>query len=487
MRQKIKELTRDTQIYGISTIIGRFFNFLLVPFYTHFISPGEMGIFTNVYAYIAFLNIFYIYGMDAAFMKFRANADSANSRTVFSTANWFICLTTAGLTLLLLAARRPFLVLMAVPPEHADIFPYVLGILIFDTLSLIPYASLRMERRASLFATIRLANIGLNLGLNFLFFIKFHFGITAIFAANLAASFFSFLLLLPVVMKNLEWRLDGSRLRQMLDLGLPYLPAALASIVVQVIDRPVVLALTDATTLGLYQTGYKLGIFMMLVVSMFQYAWQPFFLSHAKDPDARPLFARVFTLFVLITALLWVLVSLFIEDAARIPLLSGRTLIAGQFLPGLVVVPIILLAYLFNGLYVNFQAGLTIANKTRYFPLVTGVGALVNVASNFLLIPRLGIIGAALATLFSYIVMAGVLLYFSQRFYPIPYEFGKVGRVLGLIGASTALYYFLYFHGYLTIGTKVLILLGFAISLSVLQVVNRREMKGLLQVLIGGK
>lgn len=484
MQQKIKELTRDTGIYGISTIIGRFLGFLLVPFYTHFISPDEMGVYSNVYAYIAFLNVLYIYGMDAAFMKFHTRDDGANPKTVFSTATWFLCLTTAGLSVLLLILRRPFLALMAIPTEHAGIFPYVLGILLFDALSLIPYASLRMERRAGLFAAIRLANIGLNLGLNLLFFLKLHLGIPGIFAANLAASLFSFLLLLPVALKNIEWRMDRSRLRRMLDFGLPYLPAALASIAVQVIDRPIVKALTDDATLGLYQTGYKMGIFMMLVVSMFQYAWQPFFLNHAKDPEAPALFARVLTLFVLAAGLLWAVVSLFIEEAARFPILPGRTLIEGQFLPGLAVVPIILLAYLFNGLYVNFQAGLTIAGKTRYFALVAGAGALVNVAANYLLIPRLGIVGAALATLAAYMVMAGGLLHFSQRFYPVPYEFGKVGRVLGLIGVFAILYYVLYFQGNLTTGIKALMLMGFVASLPVLRVVHRGEMAKLLRILI---
>ena len=483
MRQKIKELTRDTAVYGISTIVGRFLNFLLTPFYTHFITPAEMGIQTNVYAYIAFLNIVYVYGMETAFMKFRARTEGADPRRVYSTASWTLGLTTVGLSLLLLLLRRPMLGLMAIPAGSARLFLYLPAILLFDTLAVIPYANLRMERRAGRFAAIRLANIGLTLALNLLFFLKLHLGLEAIFAANLAASVFSFLLLLPDIRRNLRWLLDRALLRQMLDFGLPYLPANLASIVVQVIDRPVVLALTSLATLGLYQTGYKMGIFMMLVVSMFQYAWQPFFLNHAKDPEARPLFARVLTLFVLAAALLWAVVSLFIEEAARIQFLPGRTLIAGSFLPGLVVVPIVLLAYLFNGLYVNFQAGVTISGKNRCLPLVTGAGALVNVGANFLLIPRFGIVGAALATLASYVVMAGGLLHFSQKYYPVPYEFGKVLRILGLVLVTGGLYYLLYFRGCLTPGLKALMLLGFIAALPLLRVVDRREMGTVLQML----
>ena len=187
---------------------------------------------------------------------------------------------------------------------------------------------------------------------------------------------------------------------------------------IQVIDRPIVLAKTDANTLGLYQTGHKLGIFMMLVVSMFQYAWQPFILNNAREKNAKEIFAKVMTMFVLAASLLWAVVSIFIDVAAGWEFAAGRSLIEKSFLPGLVVVPVILLAYLFNGIYVNLQAGLYIEEKTKYFPLITGAGALVNVAVNLLLIPRLGIMGAALAVLASYMVMAAGLFIFAQTLLP---------------------------------------------------------------------
>jgi len=317
-----------------------------------------------------------------------------------------------------------------------------------------------------------------------LFFLKFHMGIEAIFAANLAASTVTLLLLIPEIIKHLKIKIYGDQLKKMLRFGLPYLPASLAAIMVQVIDRPVVLAMTDAATLGLYQTGYKLGIFMMLVVSMFQYAWQPFFLNNAREKDAREIFAKIMTLFVLAASLLWIIITLTIENLARFDIGHGRTLIEKHFLPGLVVVPIILLAYLFNGIYVNLWAGLYIEEKTKYFPYVTGAGALVNVAVNLLLIPILGIVGAALATLASYIVMAAGLFYFAQKYYPIHYEYGKIFKILAAIFVSGTVYYYLYYHGGLTIAYKGLLLLGFAASLLVLRVVEKKEMARLIKILL---
>ena len=475
MRDKIKELTKDTGIYGISTIIGRFLGFLLVPFYTHFISRGDMGIYTNIYAYLAFLNIVYIYGMDAAFMKYSSLAAPEQKRQTFSTAYLFVVLSTLALTALLFLLRLPFVRLMEVPGMHSKLVYYVIFILLFDTLALIPFANLRLERKAKRFVVIKLVNILLNLGLNLLFFIRFHLGIEAIFAANLIASIVTFLALLPEIWSRLCCRIQGVQLRQMLHFGLPYLPASLASIMVQVIDRPIVLALTDADTLGLYQTGHKLGIFMMLVVSMFQYAWQPFFLNNAREKNAKEMFAKIMTLFVLAASLLWVVISLFIDNAAGWKFAAGRTLIEGNFLPGLVVVPVILLAYLFNGIYVNLQAGLYIKEKTKYFPLVTGAGALVNVAANLLLIPQLGIMGAALAVLASYVIMAFSLFIITRRIYPVAYEFGKLARIMATVIATGLAYYYLYYRVGLELWHKFALLGGFAALLFALRVIKRRR------------
>jgi O-antigen/teichoic acid export membrane protein len=192
-------------------------------------------------------------------------------------------------------------------------------------------------------------------------------------------------------------------------------------------------------------------------------------------------------LFVLAASLLWVVVSLFIDNIASLQIGSGRTLIERNFLPGLVVVPIILLAYLFNGIYVNLQAGLYIEEKTKYFPLITGTGAMVNVAANLLLIPILGIIGAALAILASYLVMAAGLFIVAQKFYRIDYEYGKIIKILGTIFATAGIYYYGYYHGALIGIYKVLLLLGFVAALLLLRVVEKMEITRLVKILLHRK
>ena len=484
MLDKIKELTKDTAIYGISTIIGRFLGFFLVPFYTNVISTNDFGIYSNIYAYLAFLNIVFIYGMDAAFMKYASLNEESVKKKTFSTSFLFVCLTTLALALFLFLMKAPFSSLMEITGEYNKLYYYLIFILIFDTLALVPFASLRLERKAGKFTSIKLGNIIINLLLNFILVLKYHLGIEAIFIANLIASGFSFVVLIPDIVKRLTLKVDKDLLMKLLKFGLPYLPASLAAMVVQVVDRPVVLAMTNSSTLGIYQANYKLGIFMMLFVSMFQYAWQPFFLNNAKEKNAKELFAKILTLFIIVSSLIWIVLTLFVEDFARFEFLPGKSIIGKEFLSGITIVPIILLGYLFNGIYYNFQAGIYIEEKTKYFPYVTGAGALVNVVVNVLLIPVLGIMGAALATLASYVVMAAGLYFFSQKFYKINYEYAKIIKILAVIFITGGLYYYLYFEFGLSFIYKLVILFGFVGSLLALRVIEKNEIMRLAKMLL---
>jgi O-antigen/teichoic acid export membrane protein len=477
MLEKIKELTKDTAIYGISTIVGRFLGFLLVPFYTNVLNTSDFGVYSNVYAYLAFLNIVFIYGMDAAFMKYTSIAGNSDKKKTFSTAYIFVFFSSLLLAVILFLLKNPFTALMEIPGYFHHLTQYVILILIFDTLSLIPFANLRLERKAGRFTAIKFANIVVNIALNLILVLKFKLGIEAIFIANLAASVVSFVLLLPDILRKLTFRIDSFLLKKMLWFAIPYLPASIAAMIVQVVDRPVVLAMTNSSTLGIYQANYKLGIFMMLFVSMFQYAWQPFFLNNAKEKNAKELFSKILTLFMIVSSLIWIVLTLFADDFARLEIYHHKTIIGKEYLSGLVIVPIILLGYLFNGIYYNFQAGIYIEEKTKYFPYVTGAGALINVVVNVLLIPVLGIIGAALATLASYIVMAAGLFFFSQKYYKINYEYGKILKIMILIFVTGIVYYYLYFQIGLTFLYKIILLIGFLGSMLALKIFEKNEIQ----------
>lgn len=484
MIQKLKELSKDTAIYGISTIVGRFLGFLLVPFYTNVLSTSEFGIYSYIYAFLGFFNVIYIYGMDAAFMKYHSLAEDSEKKDTFSTPFLFVAISSIILSSLFYFFGNQVGDLLQIQGEYKHLIYYFSLILLFDAVVLIPFANLRLQRKAKKFAAIKIINIVLNLGLNFVLIIKYKLGVEGIFISNLVASGITFFILLPDIFSNLSFKILKPKLKTMLRFALPYMPGSFAAMMVQVIDVPIVRHLTNDSVLGIYRANYKLGIFMMLIVSMFQYAWQPFFLTNAKDENAKELFSKVLSLFVVAASVLWVVISLFIDNIAEFQILPGRTLIGREFLSGVHIVPIILLGYLFFGMYINFQAGLYIEEKTKYFPLVTGLGALSNVAVNFILVPVWGIFGAAVATLVSYVVMAGGLFIVAQRFYKINYEYSKIIKTLVLIFITGYSYYYLYFLGILTLLYKFMLLAFFILALFGLNIIQKGEIKKTLAALI---
>lgn len=486
MIRKIKELTKDTVIYGISTIVGRFLGFLLVPFYTNVasITQDDFGIYSNIYAYMALFVIIFIYGMDAAFMKYSSLANENEKKGNFSTPFLFVSITSIALCLILFLGQDLFIPLMEIPQNYTRIYYYFILILFLDAVALIPFASLRLKRKAGQFTLIKLVNIILNLSLNLFLILKLEMGIEAIFISNLVASLFSFLALIPEINTNLKLRIDKLILNKMLRFAIPYLPGSIAAMAVQVIDRPIVLAMTDAKTLGIYQANYKLGIFMMLFVSMFHYAWQPFFLNNAKEQNAKELFSKILTLFLLAASIIWIVLTLFVSDFASWEIFHGKTIIGQKYLSGLYIVPAVLLGYLFHGLYVNFTAGIYIEEKTKYFPLVTGIGAIVNIVVNILLIPVMGILGAALATLFAYMAMSANLFFISQKYYEIKYEYGRIIKILSLLILSCCLYYFVYFNYEFTLIIKFAMLIGFTLTLFALNIISKQELLRLIKILL---
>jgi len=483
MKNKIKELTKDTAIYGISTIVGRFLNFMLVPFYTNVLPKADFGIYSNVYAYIAFFNILYIYGMDAAYMKYASVSGTDEKKSVFSCSYLPVLITSAIFSVIFIAGGGTLSSLMEIGESHISLVYFAGAILFFDTLSLIPFAGLRLERKAGKFASFKIINILINIALNVILITGFNYGIEAILISNLAASAVTFLMLIPDIKKHLKWEIDISLLKKYLKFALPYIPSSLAATLVQVVDRPIVNYLSGFEVLGVYQANYKLGIFMMLIVSMFQFAWQPFFLNNAKDAEAKNIFSKVLTLFLIAGSLVWVILSLFLSDVAVFEISEGTALLLGKnYQEGLFIVPVILLSYLIYGMYINFTAGIYIEEKTAFMPAITGAGAASNVIANLLLIPLAGLMGAAIATLISYIVMSAGIYIVSNKYYPVKYEYSKIIRLFLLITATAGVYYYLHYTGGLTLGLKFVMFAVFIAMMPLMKIISPDEITGLKSI-----
>ena len=266
--------------------------------------------------------------------------------------------------------------------------------------------------------------------------------------------------------------------------GLPFLPAGFAAMVMQVVDKPIVERLTDLNTLGIYNANYKLGIFMMLFVSMFQFAWQPFFLKHASDESAKDLFAKVFTYFTIVGSVIVVYLTLFIENITEFGV--GRIHFLGEaFWSGRGIIPVILLGYLFYGFYVNFNASFYIKEKSIPVPILLGIGAVANVALNFALIPVLGILGAALATLGAYMIIAFAFFYYGRKLFEINYEYRKIITVLILIAAVFGIYYTVIDGREVSILWKLFLAAAYPVVMVLTGVVSPRELSVIKQTIAG--
>lgn len=473
MFDKLKELTKDTAIYGVSTMVGRFLNFILVPFYTNIFAPSEYGIVQLIYAYVAVLNIVFIYGLDSAYLKFASFKDIGDEKDNFSTPYIAVFITSLLLSSLILLNADKIGTSLNIPSHYHYLIYFAVAIMFVDANAVIPFLKLRLDRKAKSFSLFKIINISVNIILNLYLILVLKWGIEAIFVSNLSATVVSLLLVSPTIFKNFKINFHSLLFKRMLKFGLPFLPAGFAVMLVQVIDVPILEKLTDLKTVGIYKANYKLGIFMMLFVNMFQYAWQPFFLQNAKDPEAKEMFSKVLTYFTLVGSIILVVLSLFINDIARIGV-AGYYLIGSQYWAGLSIVPIILLAYLINGMYSIFSAGIYIEEKSIYVPVITGLGALVNVAVNFLLIPVLNITGAALATLASYFIMALGYYYVTQKFYKTKYELKRIGHIFVAIILIGALFYYLQSIGNLFFIYKIILLVLFTLYIYFVAV-NRNE------------
>lgn len=472
MLDKIKSLSKQTLIYGTSTIIGRFLNFILVPFYTNVFPPSEYGVVAVVFAYIAFLNIVYSFGFEAGYFRFASAREVGDEKQNFTHPFIFITANSLVLSGLILVFHSSIAALIGVKNE--SIIIYSAFILFFDALALIPFAYLRLKNKAKVFASIKLVNISVNVALNLVLILVFKLGLEAVFISNLAASLVTLLLLLPKILKNISFTYHKQLFNELWKFSIPYLPAALASMVVQTLNIIILRYLVDVKTVGIYNANYKLGIFMMLIVSMFEYAWRPFFLNNAKDPNAKALFAKILTLFTGGASVVLIMLTFTIQDIIKIPLPFKGYIIGPGYWSGVVIVPIVLFAYMFLGIYTNLIAGVYIEKKTKYLPLITGLGAVLNIASAFLLIPIWGITGGAVSTLISYIAMAVYMYIVSQKFYPVRYETGKVAMIL-LIDITALAVFFYTFGGLDTIYRIIfaVILSGGIISIAQLYKVKR--------------
>ncbi len=349
--------------------------------------------------------------------------------------------------------------------DLVQVLRLIAGILFCDTVAFIPLLLLRAEEKSGWYIALKIVNGVVNLVLNLLFIAVWRQGVAGIFYANLLSSALLLVMVAPIIVHNGWLAPRPALIRQLLKFGLPFLPTGIAIALLDSGDRILLERLDSVAAVGVYNAGTKVGMIMALAVAAFRFAWQPYFLTTSKHEDAQRIFARIFTYILLTCVALFLGVSLFIEELVRLRI-AGYSLLGESFWGGSQVVPLIMLAYLFYAMYLVFEAALYLKARSGVIALVTLAGLGVNILANFCLIPAWGPVGAASARAFAYAAMALGLLFFSQKLYYIPYEWGRFVR-LGLVSALVYLLALMpFFHAHPWMRLLLLALWPFALLIS---------------------
>ncbi len=447
----LKKLASQTAIYGVSSLFGRFLNYLLVPLYTYYFSTEEYGVVSEFYAYAGFFSVLLLFGFETGYFRFR-DKEQPKRDVTYSTALLFILLLNLSF-LSLIWYLNPGLSSALHYPDHPEYVWWFSLILVLDAVAAIPFARLRAEERAFRFAGIKVLEILITVGLSLWFIVycpklraqgitlwpvQFYdpsIGVGYIFIANLIASCAKFIILIPQL-AGLRWGFDWTLFKRMLRYSGPMVVIGFAGIINEMLDRALLKYLLpyDATTnmqmLGIYGACYKLSILMSLFIQAFRFAAEPFFFAYAGNVDAKEVYAKVLNFFVIFCVFIFLLVTLYID--------FFKHFVGEAFRAGLHVVPILLFANLCLGIYVNLSIWYKLTDKTLMGAGVSLFGALLTIALNIYWIPTYGYTGSAWATLICYATMAIVSYALGRHYYPVAYD---LKRLLGYIGLGVGLYW----------------------------------------------
>jgi O-antigen/teichoic acid export membrane protein len=431
----IKRLAGETAVYGLGTIIPRLLNYFLVPFYTRIFAQGEYGQITELYAWVAIIMVLLTYGMETAF--FRYAELEKDTKKVFGTATSSLLITSLLFLFFIFLFNGDIAAAMQYE-GHREYIIILASIVAIDAFTSIPFAYLRYKNKAVRFSMIKVISVVANIVFNLLFLLLIPFIagenlgslivynstelIAFVFIANLLSAIISLLLLIPEL-RRFRISIDTPLLKKMLNYGMPILVIGIAGMINEVSDKILLrYFLPDEDTaqaqIGIYGANYKLAILMMLFIQMFRYAAEPFFFRESGKKDAKAVYSKVMTYFVIFTWFIFLGVTLYID--------IFKYFIGPAYWVGLYVVPIVLSAKLFLGVFYNLSVWYKLTNKTLYGALIAIVGAAVTISLNIILIPRIGFIGSAWANFACYFTMMVISFFWGRKVYRVDYNFRKI-------------------------------------------------------------
>ncbi|MBN9294809.1 MAG: oligosaccharide flippase family protein [Flavobacteriia bacterium] len=433
----IRKLFGQTAAYGLPSILGRLLNYLLVPLHTYFMKPEIYGVVSELYSWVAFLIVFLTFGQETAFFRF-SNLKETAKENVFKSSFATVIGINLFFLMIVLLALKPISAAMLYQ-DHPEYILLVAFIIAIDATSALPLAKLRSEEKTKKFVTIQMVSILINIVMNVIlltfFFDDEHpeVGVLYILLANLFASLTKPLMMLNDFIK-IDLNLDFSLIREMLKYSFPLVIAGFAGIVNETMDRILLkfvsinAGMTTEAALfqvGVYSACYKLAMLISIFLQAYRYASEPFFFKLKQSTDEKKVYGKVMNYFVAIVILFFLLVSL------NLPVLkyfiSNHT-----YWEGLKVVPILLIANIFLGIYYNQSIWYKLSGQTKFGAMIAIIGAVATIVLNIVFIPKYGYIACAWTTMVVYLVQMIISYFLGQKYYPIKYNLTKFFTYLAL-------------------------------------------------------
>lgn len=447
MKNPIKQLFGQTAVYGLGIVLPRLLNYLLLtPFYTRVFEKATYGIITELYAYVVFLLVILTYGMETGYFRYASNSEQKDR--VYTTVLGSLFLSSLLFIVMVLMWANPISSVIGYA-QHPEYIKMLAAIVAIDAFTSIPFARIRLLNRPMKYASIRIVEVSVNIGLN-LFFLRYcprhadselvsylyneNIGVGYVLISNLIASSLKLLLLVPDILAAFRSVFDRALFKVILKYSYPLLIAGLAGTVNEALDRILLkhmipLEQNPMEQLGIYGANYKLAVLMTLFVQMFKYAAEPFFFSKSGEKNAKKLYADVMMFFVLAGLFIFLLVNLYLDYFILF--------IGSDFREGVQIVPVVLMANLVMGIFFNLSIWYKLTNKTYFGAVLVLLGALITVVVNVLFIPRYGYVASAWAHLFCYSTMVIISYLWSRKHYAIPY---RAGRILAYIALAVIIY-----------------------------------------------
>ena len=433
---EMKSLAKDTAIYGLSSIIGKFLNYLLVPLYTYALArTADYGIVTNIYAWTALLLVILTYGMETGFFRY-ANREDYDAKSVYKTAYGALLISSALFTLLVIIFHQPIANVLGYP-DHAEFVEMMFATVAIDAFACIPFAYLRYQKRPIVFAALKLLFVLLNIGFNILFLVVLGKNdVFYIFLSNILATTIQTLCLLPFTMPK-GGHFDIRVLKDMLRYSLPLLILGVAGIMNQTLDRilfPYLYTGTDAQAqLGIYGACFKVAMVMMMFTQAFRYAYEPFVFAKHKDRQSVEAYADAMKYYIIFSYLILLGVIFYLD--------IFRYIVSSAYWEGLKIVPVVLWTYVFQGIYFNLSFWYKLTDETKWGAYFSLIGLVITLVLQIIGVPFIGYWASCGSSLVCYFCIMLLSYFLGQKKAPIPYDMKRIGMYTLLTLALLGIYY----------------------------------------------